>query len=78
MSAEYRTMAELADLFDVSVSTVKKKVASRLWPCTHIGGSVRFTPEHVAAIAAAGEKPAVNAARTAEVVPIRSRIRRSA
>ncbi len=51
MSAEYRTMAELADLFDVSVSTVKKKVASRLWPCTHIGGSVRFTPEHVAAIA---------------------------
>jgi excisionase family DNA binding protein len=71
------TIPELAALFQVGESTVEKKVAAGTWPCTKIAGLVRFTSEHVAAIVAAGEKPAVNDGRLS-VVQIRSRRRRSA
>jgi len=71
------TIPELAALFQVGESTVEKKVAAGTWPCTKIAGLVRFTPEHVAAIVAAGEKPAIHDGRLS-VVQIRSRRRRSA
>jgi excisionase family DNA binding protein len=46
------TSAELAEYLRVSESTVWRKVApkTREWPCSRVGGQIRFTQDQVARI----------------------------
>ena len=50
----------LAEYLRVPRSWVRDKVTARAIPHTRIGRHVRFAPEHVAAIVAAGEEPVLN------------------
>lgn len=51
-------MDGLAEYLGMSKEWVRKRVKNRQIPFTRIGDRhVRFTPEHVAAITAAGEQP---------------------
>lgn len=53
-------VVELAVVLNVSPSWVRKGVLNRTIPYTKIGRTVRFTPEQVALIVTAGERPAVS------------------
>lgn len=44
------TSPELATRLNVSLRTVERGLATRGWPCHHVGRSVRFDPEDVAVI----------------------------
>lgn len=61
-----RTIDEAAAYLNVPAATLRDKVTARQVPFTRIGRHVRFSPDHLAAIIAAGE----TAARTS---PGRSR-----
>jgi excisionase family DNA binding protein len=50
----------LAAYLDVPRTWVRDKITARALPHTRVGRHVRFTPEHVAAIVAAGFEPAIN------------------
>ena len=51
----YHTPDYVADLFDVSVSFVMRRVRSGEFPHLRLGKTTRFTDEHIAAIVAAHE-----------------------
>lgn len=51
------TIAEAAVYLNVPYTWLRDRVTNRLVPFTRIGRHVRFTPEHLAAIIAAGEVP---------------------
>jgi excisionase family DNA binding protein len=53
-------MAELAEYLGVPFTWVRDKVTARALPHTRVGKHVRFAPDHVAAIVASGEEPALN------------------
>lgn len=63
-------MHALAAYFDVHVQTIKALVAAREVPFTRLPGGrlVRFTPDDVAEILAAGKVPVQQAPRRDEVV----------
>jgi hypothetical protein len=50
--------AEAAENLQVRESWLRKKAAARLIPCTYLGKHLRFCAHDVAAIAAAGARPA--------------------
>lgn len=50
----------MADYLGVPKSWVASKVSAREIPFTFIGKHVRFAPEHIAEIVAAGFQPALN------------------
>jgi excisionase family DNA binding protein len=56
-SSRLLTVADLAMLLNVSAAWVRKGILERSIPYTKIGRSVRFTPEQVAQILKAGERP---------------------
>ncbi|HEU0130946.1 MAG TPA: helix-turn-helix domain-containing protein [Mycobacteriales bacterium] len=49
------TIAEAAAYLNIPTTTLRDKVTRRAVPFTRIGRHVRFTPDHIAAIIAAGE-----------------------
>ena len=49
-------IAEAAAYLNIPQTTLRDYVTERLVPFTRIGRHVRFTPEHLAAIIAAGEQ----------------------
>lgn len=52
-------IAEAAAYLNIPAATLRGKVTQRKVPFTRIGRHVRFTPQHLAAIIAAGEQPAL-------------------
>lgn len=54
-------VAGLAEYLGVSESWVYKQTARRRIPHTRVGREIRFTPEHVQQILAAGDQPAISA-----------------
>jgi excisionase family DNA binding protein len=57
-SPEVYTPEQAARLLNVGESWLRRKAAARLVPCTFIGKHLRFTAADVAAIIAAGARPA--------------------
>lgn len=55
--APLMNIAEAAAYLNIPYLTLRDYVTKRLVPFTRIGRHVRFTPEHLAAIIAAGEVP---------------------
>lgn len=53
------TIAEAATFLNIPPTTLRDKVTARAVPFTRIGRHVRFTTEHLTAIIAAGESPAL-------------------
>lgn len=53
------TIAEAAEYLNIPTTTLRDKVTQRAVPFTRIGRHVRFTADHLAAIIAAGECPAL-------------------
>lgn len=54
------SVQQAAEVLNVSVDWVRKKATAREIPFTKIGRHIRFTPEHIAQIIAAGEQPVLN------------------
>ncbi|MEU4239760.1 helix-turn-helix domain-containing protein [Actinoplanes sp. NPDC026619] len=75
---EVFTIDEAAEILRVKKSWLEKKAAARRIPFTMLGGTYRFSPEHLRRIVAAFEEaPTVAAAPTSQAAPAIRRKRRT-
>lgn len=72
MTTGLRDMKAAADWLGIPFETLRKYVAARRVPHTRIGKHVRFSQEHLEAIAAAGEVPVAAAPSLALVRALRA------
>ena len=58
-TARLLSIEQVAEALNMSIGWVRKGVLERTLPHTKIGRSIRFTPEHIEQIIAAGERPPI-------------------